>query len=352
MRFLAFVVTGLWVAPAFADEPYHLPPQAIVDLVDAAPTPAATLSPDRRTLLLAESPALPPIGEVAAPQLRLAGLRFYPRIDAAARRTRHRGLSLLDLGDPQATPRAISGFPGGAALGDVAFSPDGKKVAVTVTSDAAVTLWIADVATRKAARLTPARMSAVMGAPCHWLPDSRGLVCRVVPGGRGAPPVAKAVPVGPVVLQADRDRIAIGGHSYGAFTTANLLAHSELFRAGIARSGAYNRTLTPFGFQQEERTYWDARAVYQDMSPFNFADKIDRPILLIHGDSDDNTGTYPIQSQRLFEALQGLGKHARLVFLPAEAHGYRARETILHVMWEMLTWLDTHVKNATIKKSA
>lgn len=794
----------LCATPAFAGEPYHLPPQTIVDLVDAPPTPAATLSPDRKTLLLAEAPALSPIGEVAAPQLRLAGLRFYPKIDAAARRQRLRALSLLDVGDAQAAPRPIAGFPAGAALGDLAFSPDGKKIAVTVTDDKAVTLWIADVATRRATRLSPARLSAVQGAPCHWLPDSRGLVCRVVPDGRGKAPAAGGVPVGPVVLDADgkkkkpaptfqdllrnaddeaafahyltvqvarvgldgrvdrigkpdvilaarpspdgryllvrsihrpwsyrvpyerfperieiwgaagalvkriadnplaedvptafdavrvgprdaewradvdatvcwveardggdpkaaaevrdevlcagapfdgapasliklgmryrnvhwgdgalamvvekrwqdrrertwavapgdpaqklrllwdrssedayhdpgdpataatargfqvmaraadgavllvgegaspegerpfldrydprtgtaervwraedpsyervaavidatrfvtrresateppqywlradkdarqltrfphpypqlagvemrllryeradgvkltaklytpprfqlgkdkplpllmwvyptefksadaagqvraspnrfvavspggplflltqgyaildnpsfpivgegkdepndtyvkqlvagaeaavnevvrlgvadRDRLAIGGHSYGAFTTANLLAHSHLFRAGIARSGAYNRTLTPFGFQQEERTYWEARSVYQDMSPFVYADKIDEPLLLIHGDSDDNQGTFPIQSQRLFEALQGLGKRARLVFLPAEAHGYRARETILHVMWEMLAWLDTHVKNAPPRKSA
>jgi dipeptidyl aminopeptidase/acylaminoacyl peptidase len=144
----------------------------------------------------------------------------------------------------------------------------------------------------------------------------------------------------------DRSRFAIGGHSYGAFTTANLLAHSNLFAAGIARSGAYNRTLTPFGFQSEERTYWQAAQVYDEMSPFRFADKIDEPILMIHGMADDNTGTFPIQSERLFAALQGLGGRVRYVQLPAEAHGYRARETALHVLWEQARWLDAHVKNA------
>jgi dipeptidyl aminopeptidase/acylaminoacyl peptidase len=144
----------------------------------------------------------------------------------------------------------------------------------------------------------------------------------------------------------DRERFAVGGHSYGAFTTANLLAHSNLFRAGIARSGAYNRTLTPFGFQAEERTYWQAASTYDQMSPFRFADKIDEPILLIHGAADNNTGTFPIQSERLFAALQGLGGRARYVQLPAEAHGYRGRETALHVLWEELRWLDAHVKNA------
>jgi dipeptidyl aminopeptidase/acylaminoacyl peptidase len=144
----------------------------------------------------------------------------------------------------------------------------------------------------------------------------------------------------------DRDRMAIAGHSYGAFMAANLLAHSDLFRAGIARSGAYNRTLTPFSFQAEERTYWQARDTYTTMSPFNFADKINEPVLLIHGMEDDNTGTFPIQSERLFAALSGLGGTVRLVMLPKEAHGYRARESVMHVLWETDQWLDKYVKNA------
>jgi dipeptidyl aminopeptidase/acylaminoacyl peptidase len=144
----------------------------------------------------------------------------------------------------------------------------------------------------------------------------------------------------------DRERFAVGGHSYGAFTTANLLAHSDLFRAGIARSGAYNRTLTPFGFQAEERTFWEAATIYDQMSPFRYADKIHDPLLMIHGAADNNDGTFPIQSDRLFAALQGLGGHVRYVSLPAEAHGYRARESALHVLWEQARWLDTYVKNA------
>jgi dipeptidyl aminopeptidase/acylaminoacyl peptidase len=144
----------------------------------------------------------------------------------------------------------------------------------------------------------------------------------------------------------DRDRMAIGGHSYGAFMTANLLAHSDLFRAGIARSGAYNRTLTPFSFQAEERTYWQARDTYTTMSPFNFADKLKEPILLTHGVEDDNTGTFPIQSERLYAALSGLGGTVRLVMLPKEAHGYRARESVMHVLWETDQWLDKYVKSA------
>ncbi|MEO0456117.1 MAG: prolyl oligopeptidase family serine peptidase [Cyanobacteria bacterium P01_A01_bin.114] len=145
---------------------------------------------------------------------------------------------------------------------------------------------------------------------------------------------------------ADCDRIAIGGHSYGAFTTANLLAHSDLFRAGIARSGAYNRSLTPFGFQGEQRTFWEASETYIAMSPFVVADQIGEPLLLIHGADDDNSGTYPIQTERLFEAIRGLGGTVRYVSLPNEGHGYRSREAVGHVLWEMVNWLDHHVKNA------
>ncbi|MCP3959002.1 MAG: S9 family peptidase [bacterium] len=142
------------------------------------------------------------------------------------------------------------------------------------------------------------------------------------------------------------DQIAIGGHSYGAFMTANLLAHSDLFAAGIARSGAYNRTLTPFGFQSEERTLWEAPDVYFDMSPFMHAEKVNEPILLIHGDSDNNSGTFPMQSERYYNALRGHGATARLVMLPHESHGYRARESVLHMLWETHNWLETYVRKA------
>ncbi len=143
----------------------------------------------------------------------------------------------------------------------------------------------------------------------------------------------------------DRDRVAVGGHSYGAFMTANLLAHSDLFAAGIARSGAYNRTLTPFGFQSEERNYWEAPEVYYTMSPFMHADKMKTPLLLIHGEADNNSGTYPMQSERYFNALKGLGAPVRLVMLPKESHGYRAKESIMHMLWEQDQWLEKYVKN-------
>jgi dipeptidyl aminopeptidase/acylaminoacyl peptidase len=143
---------------------------------------------------------------------------------------------------------------------------------------------------------------------------------------------------------AERSQIAVGGHSYGAFMTGNLLAHSDLFRAGIARSGAYNRTLTPFGFQAEERSFWEAGETYSRMSPFTYADRINEPMLLIHGEADNNSGTFPIQSERMYAAITGNGGTARLVMLPAESHGYAARESVGHVLWEMVTWLDRWVK--------
>jgi dipeptidyl aminopeptidase/acylaminoacyl peptidase len=144
----------------------------------------------------------------------------------------------------------------------------------------------------------------------------------------------------------DSNRVAVGGHSYGAFMTANLLAHTKLFKAGIARSGAYNRTLTPFGFQAEERTYWQAPKVYYNMSPFSFADKIKTPLLMTHGELDNNSGTFPIQSERLYNAIKGHGGTVRFVLLPYESHGYSAKENLLHMLWEQHQWLEKYVKNA------
>jgi dipeptidyl aminopeptidase/acylaminoacyl peptidase len=144
----------------------------------------------------------------------------------------------------------------------------------------------------------------------------------------------------------DRNKVAVGGHSYGAFMTANLLAHTKLFKAGIARSGAYNRSLTPFGFQNEDRTYWQAAELYNAMSPFSYADKIKTPILLVHGEMDNNTGTFPIQSERMFNAIKGNGGTVKYVSLPYESHGYRGRENILQMLNEQFAWLEKYVKNA------
>ncbi|HLM01297.1 MAG TPA: prolyl oligopeptidase family serine peptidase [Pyrinomonadaceae bacterium] len=168
---------------------------------------------------------------------------------------------------------------------------------------------------------------------------------QIVDSARAA--IDKGVEMGVV----DPERVGVGGHSYGAFMTANLLAHSDLFRAGVARSGAYNRTLTPFGFQGERRTFWEATELYTKISPFFFANKINEPILLIHGEADNNQGTFPIQSERLYAAIRGNGGTARLVMLPFESHGYAARESTEHTLWEMLNWFDKYVKNAPPRKS-
>jgi dipeptidyl aminopeptidase/acylaminoacyl peptidase len=144
----------------------------------------------------------------------------------------------------------------------------------------------------------------------------------------------------------DRNRVAVGGHSYGAFMTANLLAHTKLFKAGIARSGAYNRSLTPFGFQNEDRNYWQATQLYNEMSPFNYADKIKTPLLLVHGEMDNNTGTFPIQSERMFNAIKGNGGTTKFISLPYESHGYQGKENILHTLAEQFNWLEKYVKNA------
>lgn len=144
----------------------------------------------------------------------------------------------------------------------------------------------------------------------------------------------------------DRNRVAVGGHSYGAFMTANLLAHTNLFKAGIARSGAYNRSLTPFGFQNEDRTYWQAQSLYTEMSPFSYADKIKTPLLLVHGEMDNNTGTFPIQSERMFNAIKGHGGTVKYISLPYESHGYQGKENILHMLNEQFMWLEKYVKNA------
>jgi len=153
--------------------------------------------------------------------------------------------------------------------------------------------------------------------------------------------VAKAVEIG----VADPERIGIIGHSHGGLMVANLLAHTDLFRAGIARSGSYNKTNQPFGFQSERRSLFEARDVYIELSPTFFADQVNEPVLVIHRNDDSNPGTLTFQSEVFFEAVRGSGGTARMVLLPFEDHGYRARESVEHVLWEQLRWFDMHVKN-------
>jgi len=230
-----------------------------------------------------------------------------------------------------AEAQPIRGLHEGARIRNAAWSPDGRHVAFTLDHDAEVALYVAEVARGEARRLSGRALNAAAAMPIvgegNEEPNDR-FVEQLVANAEAL--IAEGVRRG--VL--DPDRVAVGGHSYGAFMTANLLAYTRLFRAGIARSGAYNRTLTPFGFQAEDRTYWEAPEVYNTMSPFQNAHRIADPILLIHGAADNNSGTFPIQSERLYAAISGLGGTARLVMLPHESHGYRARESVLHMLWE------------------
>ena len=185
---------------------------------------------------------------------------------------------------------------------------------------------------------------AIIAADKDSLPNDRFLEQLVMSAEAAVDFVCDSLGIG------DRDRIGVGGHSYGGFMTANLLAHTRLFRAGVARSGAYNRSLTPFGFQSERRTYWKARNVYDEMSPFNYADKIKDALMLIHGQMDNNTGTFPVQSERLYQALVYFGGTARYVQLPYESHSYQGIETTLDMLYETGNWLETYVKNAEPRK--
>eukprot|EP00186_Timspurckia_oligopyrenoides_P004318 CAMPEP_0182449216 /NCGR_PEP_ID=MMETSP1172-20130603/32566_1 /TAXON_ID=708627 /ORGANISM="Timspurckia oligopyrenoides, Strain CCMP3278" /LENGTH=964 /DNA_ID=CAMNT_0024646393 /DNA_START=134 /DNA_END=3028 /DNA_ORIENTATION=- len=207
-------------------------------------------------------------------------------------------------------------------------------------------------------RDSPHRFIRVSRAPLYWLARRYAILdgpLMPIVGQGDSEPNDNYIPqlvssaqaaVNYVVSQgiADPKRIAIGGHSYGAFMTANLLCHApDLFCCGVARSGAYNRTLTPFGFQSEERTLWQSFEVYSSMSPYNYAHKIESPLLLIHGEADQNPGTFVMQSERMYAALKGNGKVARLVLLPHEEHGYRARESVLHTLYEMDQWFSKYV---------
>lgn len=220
-------------------------------------------------------------------------------------------------------------------------------------------LEYSDAATAGQVRTSPAQFTRMSGAthltlvtqgyavldnatmPVVGQPETMNdtFVQQIVASAQAA--IDKAVELG----VADRQRVAVGGHSYGAFMTANLLAHCDLFRAGIARSGAYNRTLTPFGFQAERRPFWQAKDIYMNLSPFTHADKIKEPLLLIHGENDNNAGTFPIQSQRMYQAIKGNGGTVRLVMLPHESHGYLSRESVLHVQAETLAWLNRYVRD-------
>jgi dipeptidyl aminopeptidase/acylaminoacyl peptidase len=252
--------------------------------------------------------------------------------------------------------RRVDGVP----LSGTLYLPPGYKSGTKLPLIVwAYPLDYADAGTAGQVRGSPFRFTALVGAdPRFFLTQGYAVLMDATMPVVGNPETMNDTYVEQITASAkaaidtmaargviDPQRVGVGGHSYGAFMTANLLAHSRLFAAGIARSGAYNRTLTPFGFQTERRSFWEAPALYMKMSPFTYADKIKDPLLLIHGEADNNSGTFPIQSERLFQAIKGSGGTARLVLLPHEAHGYRARESVLHVLAEMIEWADKYVKN-------
>ena len=144
----------------------------------------------------------------------------------------------------------------------------------------------------------------------------------------------------------DRNRLGIGGHSYGAFTTANALVHTPFFKAGIAGDGMYNRTLTPNGFQSERRDLWDGQSTYLEVSPMLYVDQMQGALLMYHGMEDQNVGTTLISSIRMMQALRGQGKVSALYMYPYEDHGPATEETLLDLWGRWTAWLDIYVKNA------
>ena len=530
---------------------YQTPPQEILELVDIDRAPIVRIDSKGEQMLFYYRSTFKSLSDLNQPEIRLGGLRVNPVSNISSTITYYNDIRYKKTTDTEL--KQVEGLPVDARIAYASFSPDETKIAFANATDEGVELWIADLDTLKARRLTSAVLNVNVGFPYSWLRDGSGLLTAVVPFNR-APLIdtGKAIPEGPVVSVSDghtadgqfpfideldlrtlekrrifqstatdhleeivsfidskqgslitrvespsdfpnfyirnlrkriantpltsfenpfksiegvhkevinykredgveltgtlylpvgydkekkeklpmimwaypreykdlasagqssnnpnaftylsygnpvywvtrgyvvldeasfpivgegdeqpndtfveqlvsnakaaidavdalgyidRERVAVGGHSYGAFMTANLLSHSNLFAAGIARSGAYNRTLTPFGFQAEERNYWDAPEVYDVMSPFMHANKMKTPMLLIHGEADNNSGTHTMQSERYFQALKSLGAPARLVILPMESHGYVAKENVLHLLWEQDQWLDKYVKN-------
>ncbi len=530
---------------------YQTPPQEILELVDIDRAPIVRIDSKGEQMLFYYRSTFKSLSDLNQPEIRLGGLRVNPVSNISSTITYYNDIRYKRTTDTEL--KQVEGLPVDARIAYASFSPDETKIAFANATDEGVELWIADLDTLKARRLTSAVLNANVGFPYGWLRDGSGLLTAVVPFNR-APLIdtGKAIPEGPVVSVSDghtadgqfpfideldlrtlekrrifqstatdhleeivsfidskqgslitrvespsdfpnfyirnlrkriantpltsfenpfksiegvhkevinykredgveltgtlylpvgydkekkeklpmimwaypreykdlasagqssnnpnaftylsygnpvywvtrgyvvldeasfpivgegdeqpndtfveqlvsnakaaidavdalgyidRERVAVGGHSYGAFMTANLLSHSNLFAAGIARSGAYNRTLTPFGFQAEERNYWDAPDVYDVMSPFMHANKMKTPMLLIHGEADNNSGTHTMQSERYFQALKSFGAPARLVILPMESHGYVAKENVLHLLWEQDQWLDKYVKN-------
>jgi len=314
--------------------------ESVVDVVKSSKSAKPTV------LTLSETPTTPP---------------NYRMVDLAAGKSR----KLTDFPDPTPQIRGVKkqlvkyeredGVPLSATLYLPADYKEGTKLPLLVW---AYPIEFNDAKTAGQVTATPSRFTriggsshltlltqgyAIMdGATMPVIGDAETMndtfIDQIVGAARAA--IDKAVEMG----VADGKHVGVGGHSYGAFMTGNLLAHSDLFQAGLARSGAYNRTLTPFGFQSERRPLWEAKSVYFGISPFMHADKINEPMLMIHGEKDNNSGTFPMQSRRMYQAIKGNGGTVRLVMLPEESHGYRAKESVLHVQAEMIDWFDRFLK--------
>jgi dipeptidyl aminopeptidase/acylaminoacyl peptidase len=359
-RFAAFFLLGIAVAIP-AELNYQKPAQEILDVLSAPPPPLISVSPSRDYAILMQPLRYPPIAEVARPMLRLAGLRIDIQTNGP-----HLPPYSTSYTNPTPQVRGIQKQivkyqrEDGVSLSFTLYLPPGYKQGTRLPTVLwAYPLEYNDANTAGQVTGSTGRFTVFTGPSLHLLfllhgycvldeaampvigdPETvnNTYVQQIVMDAKAA--IDKAVEMG----VADRERVGVGGHSYGAFMTANLLAHSDLFHAGVAESGAYNRTLTPFGFQTERRSLWEAQDIYLRMSPFMIADQIKTPILLIHGESDNNTGTFPIQSERLYQAIRGNGGTVRLVMLPLESHGYAGRESIEHVLWEEMNWFDKYLK--------
>lgn len=304
---------------------YRQAPAAIRAVLDAPPPPAVLLAPGGDRALLAEVEPYPGLEDLARPVLRLAGSRFNPVNRAAHLPLRLRSLALLAL--PGGRTRAVP-LPGGRAFGLPQWAPDGRTFALQAVTPRAVELWLGDAATGSLRPVPRLRLNAAFGNPIAWMPGSRSLLCETVPARQGPPPAAPARPEGPRIQEAGGDR------------PEPTRTYADLLQDPLdAARYTYYATAQLAVDQNEIRTLWEAPETYLKVSPFLAADRFTAPILLIHGEADENSGTFPFQSERLFQALKGNGKPVRYVSLPLEGHAYQARESVEHVLWEMIRWL-------------
>jgi len=287
---------------------WQKPPHEIMEVLHAPQLPMVWIAPTGEHMVLAEPILYPHLAEFAAPMHKLAGMRVNPANNGY--HGQHGGTSpyLVHVNDGITTPLNL---PEDAEVYNIDWTVDGQRFALTVGYPDRIELWTGSV-DGNLNKIENIALNPLMGRTVTWLTDPK--------------------------------RIGVIGHSHGGLMVANLLAHTDLFQAGIARSGSYNKTNQPFGFQSERRSLFEARDAYIQVSPTFFADQVNEPILIIHGNDDSNPGTLTFQSEVFYEAVRGSGGTARLILLPFEDHGYRARESVEHVIWEQLRWFDKYIK--------